>query len=161
VTAGRFLGRTLLVAIGMFALGFIGHQLLLGRDYVVIEPIMRSKADMQAHMYFAVISSLFFSGAVVWIYSQVRSDGPWPAQGIRFGLAIWAVADVPLYLTNYTIEPWPGVFVAKILAWQLFAAVVLGILTAALAKGDVGPDADRSALRGHRDSDAALQGRNA
>lgn len=139
MTAGRFLLRTVAVAIAMFILGFIGHQLLLGRDYGAIEPIMRNKTDMQAHMPFAVISCLAFSGAFVWMYSQGRSDRPWLGQGIRFGLAIWAVASVPLYLTNYTIEPWPGIFVVKILVWELLAAMILGILTAALAKGD--PDA--------------------
>lgn len=53
----RLIRRTVAVAIAMFALGFIGHQLLLGRDYVSIEPIMRSKQDMQAHMPFALISA--------------------------------------------------------------------------------------------------------
>ena len=145
MTAGKFVVRTLVVAIAMFALGYVGHQLLLGRDYVSIEPIMRSKEDMQAHMGFAVISCLAFSGAFVWIYSQLRGGGAWVGQGIRFGIAIWVVADVPLYLTNYTIEPWPGVFVAKILAWELLAAVMLGILIAALAKGDLSSEADQAA----------------
>ena len=70
--SAKFLGRTLIVAFAMFVLGFLGHQLLLGRDYVSIEPIMRSKQDMQAHMPFALISCLCFSGALVWIYSQTR-----------------------------------------------------------------------------------------
>jgi hypothetical protein len=140
----KVLWRTVVVAIAMFALGFIGHQLLLGRDYVSIEPIMRSRADMQAHMSYAVINCLCFSAAFVWIYSQGRSARPWLGQGIRFGLAIWAVAYVPLYLTNYTIEPWPGIFVAKILAWELVAAVILGILTAALVEAD--PRAEDGAL---------------
>jgi hypothetical protein len=121
----------------MFALGFVGHQLLLGRAYAAIEPIMRSKSDMQAHMPFAFINSLVFSAAFVWIYSRGRSARPWLGQGLRFGAAIWALASVPLYITNYVIEPWPGIFVAKILAWELVAAVVLGILVAALAKKDV------------------------
>ena len=57
-------------------------------------------------------------------------------QGIRYGFAIWAVAMVPLYLTNYTIEPWPGIFVAKILAWELVAVTAMGILIAAMARND-------------------------
>lgn len=137
MTVGKFLARTLAVAVAMFALGYIGHQLLLGRDYVAIEPIMRSKADMLAHMPFAAINSLCFSAAFVWIYSQVRGGGAWFVRGILFGLAIWAISDVPLYLTNYTIQPWPGIFVAKLLAWQLCAVVALGIFIAALAKNDL------------------------
>ena len=137
MTPGKFLLRTIVVALAMFALGFVGHQLLLGRAYAVIEPIMRSKSDMQAHMPFALINSLVFSAAFVWIYSQGRSASPWMGQGIRFGVAIWAVASVPLYITNYVIEPWPGIFVVKILAWELVAAMVLGILVAGFAKNDV------------------------
>ena len=44
--------------------------------------------------------------------------------------------NLPLYLTNYVIEPWPGVFVVKILAWELFAVSSLGVLAARLAKND-------------------------
>lgn len=136
MTTGKFLVRTLLVAISMFSLGFIGHQLLLGHDYVAIESIMRDKADMQSRMPFALVSCLAFSSAFVWIYSQLCTSVHWLRQGILFGLAVWAVSDVPLYLTNYTIQPWPGAFVAKILLWELLAVMILGVLTAALAKGD-------------------------
>jgi hypothetical protein len=136
MTATKLLVRILIVAVAMFALGFVGHQVLLGRDYASIEPIMRSKQDMQAHMPFALISCLCFSGALVWIYSQTRNSKPWLGQGVRFGVAAWAIALVPLYLTNYVIEPWPGVFVAKILAWEFVAVLILGVLTARLAKND-------------------------
>jgi hypothetical protein len=135
-TTIKFLIRTLVVAVAMFAFGFVGHQLLLGRDYVSIEPIMRSKRDMQAHMPFALISCFCFSGALVWMYSQARNSKPWLGQGMRFGVAVWAIVSIPLYLTNYVIEPWPGAFVAKILGWELVAMSVLGILTARLAKSD-------------------------
>jgi hypothetical protein len=120
---------------------------LLGRDYVSIEPIMRTKQDMQAHMPFALISCLCFSGALVWIYSQTRNSRPWLGQGVRFGAAVWAIATVPLYLTNYVIEPWPGVFVAKILAWEFVAVLVLGVLTARLARNDSGAWARQPADR--------------
>jgi uncharacterized protein DUF1761 len=136
MTTTKFLLRILIVAVAMFALGFVGHQVLLGRDYASIEPIMRNKQDMQAHMPFALISCLCFSGALVWIYSQTRNFKPWLGEGVRFGVAVWAIATVPLYLTNYVIEPWPGVFVAKILAWEFVAVLTLGILTARLAKND-------------------------
>jgi len=136
LTLGKFLLRTVVIAIAMFVLGFIGHQLLLGRDYASIEPIMRNKQDMMAHMPFALLNSLLFSAAFVWIYSHGRSSRPWMGQGLRFGIAVWAIASVPLYVTNYVIEPWPGIFVAKILAWELVAAIVLGIIAAGLAKND-------------------------
>jgi hypothetical protein len=138
MTTTKFLLRTLIVAVAMFVLGFVGHQVLLGRDYVSIEPIMRTKQDMQAHMPFALISCLCFSGALVWMFSQTRNSRPWLGQGVRFGVAVWAIATVPLYLTNYVIEPWPGAFVAKILVWEFVAGLVLGVLTARLARNDSG-----------------------
>jgi hypothetical protein len=100
----------------------------------------------------------------VWIYCHGRRAGPWLAQGIRFGAAIWAVAIVPLYLTNYTIEPWPGIFVAKILTWELLVVVTLGILTAALAKDDSGAkDGSHTffPFRGRQDANARQPRRRA
>ena len=67
MTLARLLLRTIIVAAAMFGLGFVGHQLILGHDYGVIEPIMRSKTGMMAHMPFAWISCLVFSAAFVWI----------------------------------------------------------------------------------------------
>jgi hypothetical protein len=136
MTLGKFLLRTIVLAIAWFALGYVGHQLLLKRDYVAIEPIMRSKADMQAHMMFAPLGGLLSAAAMVWIYAQGRSAKPWLGQGLRFGVAVWAIAAVPHYIANYTIEPWPGAFVVKILAWELVAAMVLGVLVAGLSKND-------------------------
>lgn len=144
MTTGRFFTRVLVVAVAMFLLGFVGHQLLLGRDYVAIEPIMRNKVDMMSHMPFAFVNALCFASAFVWLYSQVRRSGAWLGQGVRFGLGIWAVASVPLYLSNYVIEPWPGAFIAKILAWELVAAAILGTLTAAMARNDLGSSGGRS-----------------
>ena len=60
----------------------------------------------------------------------------WLGQGVRFGIASRAVVSVPLCLTSSTLGPWPGVLVAKILAWGLMARVASGALGAALAKGD-------------------------
>ena len=136
MTLGKFLLRVIAIAVLMFVLGYVGHQLLLGRDYATIEPIMRNKTDMMAHMPFALINSLIFSAAFVWIYAQGRGAKPWLGQGVRFGIAVWALASVSLYITNYVIEPWPGVFVAKILVWELITAILLGLLVAGLSKND-------------------------
>jgi hypothetical protein len=136
MTLRKLLLRTIVITIAMFALGYVGHQLLLGRDYAAIEPIMRNKTEMMAHMPFALINSLVFSAAFVWIYSQGRSAKPWLGQGLRFGVAVWAISRVWQYITSYVIEPWPGMFVVKILAWELIAAILLGIVVAGLSKND-------------------------
>jgi hypothetical protein len=144
MSIGKFLLRTIVVAVAMFALGYVGHQLILGPAYSSIVPIMRSQPDMQAHMPFALISSLCFSAAFVWIYAQGQNTRPWLGQGFRFGIAIWAISSVPLYLTNYTIEPWPGMFVTKILVWEFIAMMTLGFVIAALSRSDVAAKARAS-----------------
>ncbi len=136
MTSGKLLLRTIVVAAVMFALGYVGHQLLLDATMPPSSPSCVAKADMMRHMPFALINCLVFSAAFVWIYSHGRSTKLWPGQGFRFGVAMWALASVPLYLTNYVIEPWPGMFVAKILAWELVTAVTLGIAVSALARND-------------------------
>jgi hypothetical protein len=109
---------------------------LLGRDYIAIEPILRNKADMQSHMPCAFISTLCFSGAFVSIYSKGRGDRYRLGQGVRCGIAIWALASLPSDPTDDPIEPWPGGFVAKILAWKLITMAGLSGVTLALAKRD-------------------------
>src|SRR5258706_13621378 len=89
--------RTIVVAIVMFALSFIGHQLLLGYDYVSIVPIMRNTPDMQAHMPLALLSSFCFAAAFAWIYSQGTSTNkPWRGLGLRFGVAVWTDGSASL-----------------------------------------------------------------
>jgi hypothetical protein len=134
MTLLRFFTATLLIAVGSLILGFLGHQLLLGHDYVSIEPIMRSSADMQAHMPFAVINYVAFAAAFVWIYSHTNHVKHWFLEGLQFGVAVWAVRSVPLYLTNYVIHPWPALLVAKTLAWELIATIVLGFIVVVICK---------------------------
>src|SRR5262245_56260218 len=138
---GSFLLRTAVIAVALFALGFVEQQLLLGPDYATIphtgrERITRSKADGQPRLPLALISCVVFSTAFVWMYSQGRSATPWMGQGLRFGAAVWAIASVRLYLAHYLTESWPGPIIAKVLAWEFIAALVLGLIIAGMAKDD-------------------------
>ena len=94
MSMGTFVLRTVVVAIAMFALGFLGHRLLLGPDYVAIEPIMRNKADMQSqHALRLHYDVLLFRGFCVDL-SKGRGNCFWPGQRVCFGIAIWALASV-------------------------------------------------------------------
>ena len=78
----------------MFVLGSVGHQVLLGRDYASIEPIMRSKQDMQAHMPFALIICLCFS--VPWCGSIHRLGLPSRGLGKVYS-SEWQLGRLQLY----------------------------------------------------------------
>jgi hypothetical protein len=55
MTLGKFLLRTIVIAVALFALGFVGHQLLLGRDYAAIEPIIVFVAEILVREFVAPI----------------------------------------------------------------------------------------------------------
>lgn len=133
---GKFLVRTVIVFLATFLLGFLGHGLWLSRDYHSLGPMMRSDAAQQTHFLWMLLGFFIYSAAIVWMYSQGNTGKPWLGQGIRFGVAVWAIASVPMYLINYAVAPWPGKLVAKQLGWDFIAVVVLGLLIAALCRKD-------------------------
>ncbi len=78
MTLGKLLLRTIVVAVVMFALGYVGHQLLLAATMPPSSPACVAKADMMRHMPFALINCPVFSAAFVRIFTrtaEARSRG--------------------------------------------------------------------------------------
>lgn len=68
--------------------------------------------------------------AFVWIYRQGREDRPPVGQGLRYGLAVAALAVVPKYLIYYAVQPLPGALVVKQIVLDTIVVVVIGIVVA-------------------------------
>lgn len=136
MTFGKFLLRTIAVFVATFLLGFLGHGTLLHRDYLSLGAMMRTEAEGQAHFPWMLLGFFIYSAAIVWMYSQGNSGKPWLGQGFRFGVGVWAIASVPMYLINYAVAPWPGMIIVKQVAWDFIAVVLLGLVIAALSKND-------------------------
>jgi hypothetical protein len=114
--------------------GFLIHGVLLAPDYRQLAPGLLRPAE-QAGTYAAFMQAGFlsFALAMVWIYSRGIESRPWPGQGFRFGLAVWLLFSVPLYLVYYlAIEPWPGSIVAAQIGSELAEMIVLGLAAAAI-----------------------------
>jgi hypothetical protein len=133
---GKFLIRTVIVFVAGCVLGFLGHGLWLHGDYLSLGPMMRPEAAQQAHFQWVLLGFFIYSVAIVWMYAQGNSSKPWLGQGFRFGVGIWAIGSVPMYLVNYAVAPWPGMIIVKQIAWDFIALVVLGIIIAALSRND-------------------------
>src|SRR5712692_7932406 len=56
---------------------------------------------------------------------------PWAGQGLRFGLAVWLLWAVPIFLIQYAGQPFPGSMIAKETGIYLHDLLLLCMLTRA------------------------------
>lgn len=125
--------KLVISAIVMFVmamvLSFLIHNFLLAGDYAQLQ-WMRPMADVHARIYFIVIAQALFGIAFAWIYEQGRSDKPWLAQGIRFGIAIAVLAVAPTYLIYHAVTPVPVIVAIKQIVYDGIRVLLMGIVVA-------------------------------
>jgi hypothetical protein len=110
------------------------NGVLLYDDYAALEgTLFRSPEQAQGYFIYMAIAYLLFGFALTWIYRQGKTKGAGVlAQGIRFGIAVAALAVVPVFLVYYAVQPMPGALVVKQCIYGTVAAVLLGIVVAYL-----------------------------
>jgi len=110
------------------------NGVLLYDDYAALEgTLFRSPEQAQSYFIYMAIAYLLFGFALTWIYRQGKTEGASTlAQGIRFGIAIAALAVVPVFLIYYAVQPMPGALVVKQCLYGTAAALLLGIVVAYL-----------------------------
>jgi hypothetical protein len=113
-----------------FALSFFVHGVLLNADYMTMQSWMRPQADAQGLIYIMVIAQALFGAAFAWIYVQGRENKPWLAQGVRFGIAIAALAIAPTYLIYHVVTPVPLIVAIKQIVYDTIRVVLMGIVMA-------------------------------
>ena len=97
--------------------------MLLGRDYAALTPkLFRAEADAQSYFPFMLLAHVFTAVGITWLSRAGRSSRTWAGQGVRFGLA----------LAFYAVVPTPGELVAKQIVFDSIAAVILGLIAAAV-----------------------------
>jgi hypothetical protein len=115
------------------ALGFVVHAVLLGPDYAKLQGIFRSPQDSEGHFGAMLAAHVFIAIGFTWIYRQGRESArPVLAQGVRFGLAVAVLTTIPTYLIYYAVTPMPSDVVAKQIAFDVIAMVIMGIVVAAV-----------------------------
>lgn len=112
---------------------FVVHGMLLGEDYQKVQNLFRTPADSQQHFPWMLFAHVLLAGAFAWIYARVREVGkPWAGQGLRYGAAVALLTVVPTYLIYYTVQPMPGMQVAKQILFDGILLLVLGAVVAFL-----------------------------
>jgi hypothetical protein len=128
----RFLLSWLVVFVLWMAGSFLVHHTLLNADYSAVRSLFRTPEDAQQYFPLMILAHVLMAGALVWIYSRGAEPKPWPAQGLRFGIAIALLTVVPWYMIYYVVQPMPGATVVKQIVFDSVLVVVLSLVTAFL-----------------------------
>jgi hypothetical protein len=82
-----------------------------------------------------ILANLMMGLAFVWIFRQgITAGRSWLPQGVTFGIAVSLMSAVPMYLIYYTVQPWPGMVVAKQILLETICIVIVGIVVAWINK---------------------------
>ncbi len=92
----------------VFNLGYLIHGVLLSDQYEGLDGMMtRSEEEAMSYLPFIVLSDLIFAFAFVYIYARGKEEKSWLGQGLRFGLLVWLIWAVPIFLIDYATMPVP------------------------------------------------------
>ena len=130
----RFVIAWVVVFIVWMAGSFVVHGVLLHDDYARLSNLFRTEADSGQHFAWIILAHVVMSGAFAWIYSRGVEAAPWPAQGLRYGLAIALLTAVPTYMIYYVVQPMPGDTVVKQIVFDGILTVLLGLVAAYIYK---------------------------
>jgi len=126
----KFIISAIVMVIMAIVLGYVVHGVLLHDDYMQLQSWMRPQADAKRLFYLIIIAQALFGVAFAWIYEQGREDKPWLAQGVRFGIAIAALAVAPTYLIYHVVTPVPLVVAIKQIVYGAISVLLMGIVAA-------------------------------
>ena len=120
------------VFVAWMAGSFVVHGLLLHDDYATLPQLFRPEEEAGKYFPIMILAHVILAGAFVWIYSGGAEAKPWPAQGLRFGVAIAFLTVVPTYMIYYVVQPMPGLHVVKQIVFDGLLIVLLGVIVAAV-----------------------------
>jgi drug/metabolite transporter (DMT)-like permease len=127
----NFVASVVALFVVSMALGFVVHGVLLGADYAKLQGIFRTPEDSEKHFLAMLAAHLFIALGFTWIYRHGRDPAkPALGQGVRFGLAVAVLTTIPTYLIYYAVTPMPSDVVAKQIAFDVVAMVIMGIVAA-------------------------------
>jgi hypothetical protein len=128
----RFFLAWLVIFVAWMLLSYAVHGVLLDAEYDKLPNLFRPDAEARQNVGLIVLAHVLMAGAFVWIYAHGVEAKSWVVQGLRFGIAVALVNEVPNYLIYFAVQPWPAALVAKQIGLDGAGDVVLGLLVAAL-----------------------------
>ena len=125
--------------VAMMLLGYVLHGVMLKESYATLPSgMLRSDADFTARFHWLALGHLILALAATWIYAYGAENKPWIAQGIRYGLALWAIAVLFPNFTMFAVQPWVRMVMVKHTLADLVVMLVTGLCIAAVYRGSAG-----------------------
>lgn len=106
---------------------FVIHGMLLASGYAELPSLYRTAEDSQRMMPWLIGAHVLLAGAFVAIYARGIEAKPWIGQGFRFGFLMALVGAIPWYMIYYSVQPLPGMFVVKQIAFDSVLCLLLGV----------------------------------
>jgi hypothetical protein len=131
----KFIIAWIVIFVAWFFGSFVVHGVLLHSDYMQLTNLFRAEADARKYFPLMILAHLMLSGSFVWIYSRGAEAKPWPAQGVRFGLAVALLTVVPTYMIYFVVQPMPADIVIKQIVCDGVLTIILGMIVAWLYRG--------------------------
>jgi hypothetical protein len=95
--------------------------------------LFRAPQDM--HWQYFTLAYLGFALGFVWIYAKgMDLQKAWLGQGLRYGAAAWVLVSAYGWLISFAVQPIGRRLVAKGMAFELIAYMLLGAVTAGVYK---------------------------
>jgi hypothetical protein len=133
----RFFVAWVTVFVAWMAGSYLAHGALLHADYEKLAGAFRTPAEAQQLFPFMILAHVIVAGAFVWIYARGVEAKPWLGQGVRYGIAIAALAVIPTYLIYYVVQPIPGALAIKQIVLDTIVVLVLGAIVAFIYRRSV------------------------
>ncbi len=130
----KFIISWVVVFVAWMVGSMLVHGIWLGESYAALANMFRPEDSQMEKFPVMIAAHVIMAAAFVWIYLRGREDGPWLAQGVRYGLAIALLAPIPTYMIYFAVQPLPSAMVLKQIIGDGLLVVVLGVITAFLNK---------------------------
>ena len=127
----RFIVSVIVVFIWTMLAGMVIHGMLLGPQYAALTDIFRPEADAMDHFVWMIVGHISMAVGITWIYRMGKEEGKsWLAQGVRFGIALYLLMTLSIYLIYYAVQQLPAELVHQQLIYDGVAVILTGIITA-------------------------------
>ena len=107
----------------------LGDAVLFKSSIASLSNIMRPKGDVEANTWILLVSFLIFAYFFTWIFSK-GYQGKGILEGIRYGVAVGFMFNVPYFFTYYAMMPFPLSFTLPVFLYWMLIFIILGILVA-------------------------------
>ncbi len=115
--------------IALTVLDNLGDALLFKSSMASLSNMMRPKGEMEANTWIILVSFLIFAYFFSWIFSK-GYQGKGILEGIRYGVAVGLMFNVPYFFAYYAMMPFPLSLTLQLFLYWMLIFVILGTLVA-------------------------------